>query len=655
MRAKNENLVIRLINLIGGIKTEKDIKKYLNLSQSLFEIGLITKKKTLKSWKAKWKPDLNEEKQDKMDKIVIPNNFKCFEVLLIIDSLKFSKTTKFQNEKELISYPNDVIINDIVSILKGGDGNYVHIKDQSFFFECRMSLIQHQTIRCFSGLIKSIKYISDIKSNMNGIIGQSIASLYEEERIEIIKSLTKCSFNSIISLLSLLANPISERIKTLAFIAHTLVISSDHYLNVLSHTQSHGSLDVQNIGKKLIEKCYIIIIEFIRDWVCYGCLNDPFGEFFIEKHKGKVEASNWWSSKYRIVKDNVPIMLNDHLLLEKILSTGKAWNYIAKFSKKNNVIAIPKFDLSHVDYYYNEANKEMMNIIMKQNWLLGHLRVIHDFVLFCRGDFSVSLYNSIQYSKNTGMLNHITISLKSITNGKVYISPYTKENLLNNLDNRVKKVSRSNVKNTFIVYSIPEPLKCIIDSSKLDDYYRLSSLIWKIRITKIKLSELWRSFCWYKDTFEPEANLAVGKAKLLLNYLLFCSSVLNEWISSDVISSQRKLMEEKMNHVECFDDIFSIHSLYVNNMIKSAFLNKDQEKIRDGVSSLISLMENFCKIGSRIINGYLEYGLIIDQIDKLKNLFTMKIDELISIVVLRPDIQEYSNLEVRLLLCHVQV
>ena len=79
---------------------------------------------------------------------------------------------------------------------------------------------------------------------------------------------------------------------------------------------------------RLLKHVLVPLIYFIKRWIYYGEVNDPYDEFFIKENK-KVPLEHLWRKKYHVNVDLLPKFL-DGTLVDNILQTGKSVNFLRK-------------------------------------------------------------------------------------------------------------------------------------------------------------------------------------------------------------------------------------------------------------------------------------------------------------------------------------
>ncbi len=90
------------------------------------------------------------------------------------------------------------------------------------------------------------------------------------------------------------------------------------------------------ILNKVLEETSKPLFVFIRNWLLYGELQDPYKEFFVEINETVSEYSDdIWTNRYLLITKNIPNFFTKNFA-QKIFEIGKCVNFMRKFCGEPN-------------------------------------------------------------------------------------------------------------------------------------------------------------------------------------------------------------------------------------------------------------------------------------------------------------------------------
>jgi hypothetical protein len=167
----------------------------------------------------------------------------------------------------------------------------------------------------------------------------------------------------------------------------------------------------------------------------------------------------------------IPLFLVDENLIAEIVAGGRAWNFVRKFKSMESGIPSEgnfegrEFSLRLVNIFYSEAMRYAMKILMESVWISGHLRTLHDFILFFRGDFASTLFAILTNERWSESLNLLVIPLQACATGEAYTNGVTGEKLTDRIDLQIKTaLDQASMK---LSYRVDSPLDTLFDPESL--------------------------------------------------------------------------------------------------------------------------------------------------------------------------------------------
>lgn len=163
-----------------------------------------------------------------------------------------------------------------------------------------------------------------------------------------------------------------------------------------------GDTASQAIIIHLVEKASEPYIEMLKLWILKGIIVDPYHEFLVEDNEiVRRDVSNlnhysaeYWEKRYTIRPDCIPRYLEG--LADIILRTGKYLNVIRQCGQQISPPTMTQLKFTsnntsnHVRFIkdaYTLASKTLLEVLVKDNDLMGHLLSVKRYLLLHQGDF----------------------------------------------------------------------------------------------------------------------------------------------------------------------------------------------------------------------------------------------------------------------------
>ena len=216
---------------------------------------------------------------------------------------------------------------------------------------------------------------------------------------------------------------------------------------------------------KVLEEVLKPLIIFIKNWIMYGLLQDPYKEFFVDIID-KINDDDIWNLKYQMVYKNIPNFLNRELVI-KIFEIGKCVNFIIHYCKevefnlghllkdiKSEIENAEKkiIELNNDNNNMNLDNEKKFNVISNNN--NNNINIIDINSYKCCYNFIENLFNSQDIIPNNNDPNNIN-----------YLSNESEKNFLNdliiNIDLIHNLINKTLLKILFTKYNFKENLDSI--------------------------------------------------------------------------------------------------------------------------------------------------------------------------------------------------
>lgn len=597
-----------------------------------------------KFWLSRWKKSINPNKIDDIEslKYLLPHD--KMPIYSLLDALKRTKISKESQIKEEESPFQTVIpfapalseeqlIPELLRLLKGEESELIKINGLSIETEKDIVSQDAILIKKIFRIILCLNTIRESKNLFPGKIGDSMKSVLDSEYSSFIEKISQIDpkKSTFISILAALSNQINNKIYAATIICEVLKAAPyPSIINSVLFTQNYGLHAINSLGSRMIDAGISSLLIFIRNWTVFGVLEDEFQEFFVSKSKTKIESGKWWQEKYFLIDSLVPDFLKENNIVHKILSSGRAHNFLRKYSsscsdfvsnfgstapfavnfdqpkqkRANPSLAWtgPQFELSMVDYYAEDSMKSLMYMMMNVVWISGHLKVVKDFLLFGRGDFADVLYKNFNETVDGDAPSLLLHAIHSITESKIYTNPITNEILTDRIDMEKKWSIQPTPQEALIVYLVNPPIDAFLGQSVLKQYNLIGHLIWKLKCCECQLG-----FDWHNAKHLQMMEIVGFRSRifcLLRHLMLYTIRTILDYILTDVILVCWKELENKIKQITHFDDLFEIHSNYMKKLLKGTFQTNEFEGLHKNLNLICKTIGEFTDIEQEFEGTY---------------------------------------------------
>lgn len=183
-----------------------------------------------------------------------------------------------------------------------------------------------------------------------------------------------------------------------------LEIRGANVLSLLFHKISSltGNESAHTLISHITKKAAVPYIEILQHWIMKGVILDPHQEFMVVDndlyHRDLINVNHYsaeyWEKRYTLRPDRIPVFFDDHT--DFILRAGKYLNVIRQCG--NQVLPLQTADLhftpNSLTYLYESimkaytfASQTLLQVLIKDNDLMGHLLSVKRYLLLQQGDF----------------------------------------------------------------------------------------------------------------------------------------------------------------------------------------------------------------------------------------------------------------------------
>lgn len=301
------------------------------------------------------------------------------------------------------------------------------------------------------------------------------------------------------------------------------------FLSFLEQFRQHGNDQIRAVITRILDQMMLPYGEMLQGWLREGSLNDPFDEFFITEARGargfEFGGSDFWNQKFVLKLSELPRFIPE-ALARRALVAGKTRKFIQAFLKNppthlryQNPTALSSVPREseysstvlrenllesmekEMKLAYRNACKQVRRILIEDCQLIEQVRCIKQYVLLCKGDFSMNLLELLWDGLNRpagSLFRHNLVGvLESSIEGTR--GPNEADWLLANLDVRLlsnDQISGSGATGWDVFaldYRVSFPVDCVLDPQSMQEYSKLSRYIWGLKRLEAVLSRCWQN------------------------------------------------------------------------------------------------------------------------------------------------------------------
>lgn len=443
-----------------------------------------------------------------------------------------------------------LILNELIYCLVGIAGNYITpscpikyepitftISDQIQKSLCDIALQILPLASHYSQIQRFIQYASGFNSSpvlqaASGALRGLLKDYYES-----ICQLESDLLRGNLTLHKLLYH-IRPTMNTMKVLADTVVyiakkeIKGGRVLTVLHDKISSltGDSPSQKLLIHLTQMAAVPYMEIMQLWILKGVIVDPQMEFFVVDHE-RIEreempeqhySADYWEKRYVINREKVPRFLEK--LSDVILRTGKYLNVIRQCGKNvippiSTSITFSHTDQNYVTFInsaYSFASRTLLELLMKENDLMGHLQSVQRYFLLQQGDFIAQFMDACEQELAKNVDDVLPIRLENLLQVTLRISsakhdPYNDDlktellpyDLITQISKIIKneeeywtvhdKLDLSGLECFAFTYDVKWPISLVLNHSAISKYQMLFRQLFYCKHVERQLNRVWIS------------------------------------------------------------------------------------------------------------------------------------------------------------------
>jgi gamma-tubulin complex component 3 len=389
------------------------------------------------------------------------------------------------------------------------------------------------------------------------------------------------------------------------------------FLSFLEQFRQHGNDQIRAVITRILDQMMLPYGEMLQGWLREGSLNDPFGEFFISEvnrssRSFDFDGSDFWNQKFVLKMSELPKFIPE-TLAKRALTAGKTRKFIQAFLKnppthlryqnpaalsiqsdrdclssavlRENLLESMEKEMKLA---YKNACKQVRRILVEDCQLIEQVRCIKQYVLLCKGDFSMNLLELLWDGLNRPAGSLFRHNLVGVLESSIECTrdPREPDWLLANLDVRLlsnDQISGSSATGWDVFaldYRVSFPVDCILDPQSMQEYSKLSRYIWGLKRLEAVLSRCWQNLrdCQISVSKVVKKELRADLRKMeLLQYemisfvrqaLSVCfETISGEWdVFEDILNKMSEKDESSEGEGVDLDALITAHRDFLNNL-----------------------------------------------------------------------------------------
>lgn len=499
-----------------------------------------------------------------------------------------------------------LVLNELIYCLVGIAGNYITpsspikydpitftISDQIQKSLCDIALQILPLASHYSQIQRFIQYASGINSSpvlqaASGAL-RTLLKDYYESICQLESELLKGNLT-----LHKLLYHIRPTMSTMKVLADTIVyiakkdIKGGRVLTVLHDKISSltGDSPSQKLLIHLTQMAAVPYMEIMQLWILKGVIVDPQMEFFVvdnerierEEMPEQHYSADYWEKRYVINREKVPRFLEK--LSDVILRTGKYLNVIRQCGKNVVPPISTSIIFSHTDQHYvtfinsaySFASRTLLELLMKENDLMGHLQSVKRYFLLQQGDFIEQFMDTCEQELAKNVDDVLPIRLENLLQVTLRISsaqhdPYNDDlktellpyDLITQISKIIKneeeeywtvhdKLDLSGLECFAFTYDVKWPISLVLNHSAISKYQMLFRQLFYCKHVERQLNRVWISTNHAKK-FSSKTSELYRSAFTLRQRMMNAIQNLEYYMMIEVIEPNWHAFIEKMSRV----------------------------------------------------------------------------------------------------------
>uniref|UniRef100_A0A1A9VWY4 Gamma-tubulin complex component n=1 Tax=Glossina austeni TaxID=7395 RepID=A0A1A9VWY4_GLOAU len=390
-----------------------------------------------------------------------------------------------------------------------------------------------------------------------------------------------------------------------------------------------GDEESQRFMIQLTQRAAVPYMNILQLWIQKGAINDPQQEFLVEDNEvirreelPEHYSSDYWEKRYTVRRERIPCFLEK--VSDIILRTGKYLNVIRQCGKK---VTLPQtMDLQFsptsqnhiavIQNAYRFASKNLLEVLLKENDLMGHLMSVKRYLLLQQGDFITEFMDACEEELAKNVDKVLPMKLENLLGLTLRLSsakhdPYKDdvhcELLTYDLVTQMSKIMNNeeeywlshdrldlNGLECFAFrYEVKWPVSLVLNHIAISKYQMLFRQLFYCKHVERQLCKIWKENSIAKK-FSPQAAELYRSAFTLRQRMMNAVQNLEYYMMVEVIEPNWHLFIQNMNKVENVDEVLSFHQDFLDSCLKNCMLT-DTTTLNRSIFKMCNICLKFCE------------------------------------------------------------
>ncbi|XP_037917407.1 gamma-tubulin complex component 2 homolog isoform X2 [Hermetia illucens] len=389
-----------------------------------------------------------------------------------------------------------------------------------------------------------------------------------------------------------------------------------------------GDEESQKFLIQLTQLAAVPYMEILQMWIQKGVIDDPQEEFLVEDNEvirreelPEHYSADYWEKRYTIRRERIPRFLEK--VSDIILRTGKYLNVIRQCGKKVKppqtiVLHFSPKNQNHIaaiQSAYLFASKNLLEVLLKENDLMGHLMSVKRYLLLYQGDFITQFMDACEEELDKNVDQVLPVKLENLLGLTLRLSsakhdPYKDDlhcelltfdlatqmsKIINNEEEYWQNNDRIDLYGLECFafrYEVKWPVSLVLNHIAISKYQMLFRQLFYCKHVDRQLCKIWKENNAAKK-FTPQAAELYRSAFALRQRMMNAIQNLEYYMMIEVIEPNWHNFIENMNKVENVDDVLVVHQDFLDLCLKNCMIT-DPTLLRS-IVKLCNICLNFCE------------------------------------------------------------
>ncbi|KAI8125651.1 putative gamma-tubulin complex component 2 [Lucilia cuprina] len=390
-----------------------------------------------------------------------------------------------------------------------------------------------------------------------------------------------------------------------------------------------GDEESQKFMIQLTQRAAVPYMNILQLWIQKGVINDPQQEFLVEDNEvirreelPEHYSADYWEKRYTIRRERIPCFLEK--VSDIILRTGKYLNVIRQCGKKVTLPQTMNLQFSPtnqnhiavVQNAYRFASKNLLEVLLKENDLMGHLMSVKRYLLLHQGDFITQFMDACEDELAKNVDKVLPMTLENLLGLTLRLSsakhdPYKDdvhcELLTYDLVTQMSKIMNNeeeywqthdrldlNGLECFAFrYEVKWPISLVLNHIAISKYQMLFRQLFYCKHVERQLCKIWKENSIAKK-FSPQAAELYRSAFTLRQRMMNAVQNLEYYMMIEVIEPNWHIFIQNMSKVENVDEVLSFHQDFLDSCLKNCMLT-DTTALNRSIFKMCNICLKFCE------------------------------------------------------------